>query len=55
MRWRVMGQGMDGGRGWAKNASTAFLRQTSPPSAESPKREGLLYIGTDDGLISGAG
>ncbi len=34
----------------AKNASTAFYGNIAS-IAESPKREGLLYIGTDDGLI----
>ncbi len=34
----------------AKNASTAFYGNIASIS-ESPKREGLLYIGTDDGLI----
>lgn len=34
----------------AKNASTAFYGNISA-IAESPKREGLLFIGTDDGLI----
>jgi len=48
MRWGD-GQGMDGGR-VAKNASTASTGNIAS-IAESPKREGLLYIGTDDGLI----
>jgi photosystem II stability/assembly factor-like uncharacterized protein len=34
----------------AKNQSTAFYSNISA-LAESPKREGLLYAGTDDGLI----
>lgn len=34
----------------AKNASTAFYGNIAS-IAESPKREGLLYIGTDDGLV----
>jgi photosystem II stability/assembly factor-like uncharacterized protein len=34
----------------AKNASTAFFGNASA-LAESPKREGLIYVGTDDGLI----
>jgi photosystem II stability/assembly factor-like uncharacterized protein len=34
----------------AKNASTAFFGNASA-LAESPKKDGLLYIGTDDGLI----
>ena len=34
----------------AKNASTAFYGNISTIS-ESPKREGLLFVGTDDGLI----
>ena len=34
----------------AKNQSTAFYSNISA-LAESPKREGLLYVGTDDGLI----
>jgi len=34
----------------AKNASTAFYGNIAS-IAESPKREGLVYIGTDDGLI----
>src|ERR1700687_5044804 len=34
----------------AKNASTAFFGNASA-LAESPKKEGLIYIGTDDGLI----
>ena len=34
----------------AKNASTVFYGNIAS-IAESPKREGLLYIGTDDGLI----
>ena len=43
------------GRVWgpdavAKNQSTAFYSNISA-LAESPKREGLLYAGTDDGLI----
>ncbi|HXG84634.1 MAG TPA: hypothetical protein VNI84_11460 [Pyrinomonadaceae bacterium] len=43
------------GRVWgadavAKNASTAFYGNASA-LAESPKKEGLIYIGTDDGLI----
>jgi photosystem II stability/assembly factor-like uncharacterized protein len=43
------------GRVWgvdtvAKNASTSFYGNIVS-LAESPKREGLLYIGTDDGLI----
>src|SRR5438552_2602130 len=43
------------GRVWgpdavAKNTSTALYGNTSE-IAESPKREGLLYVGTDDGLI----
>jgi photosystem II stability/assembly factor-like uncharacterized protein len=43
------------GRVWgpdavAKNTSTALYGNISA-IAESPKREGLLYVGTDDGLI----
>jgi photosystem II stability/assembly factor-like uncharacterized protein len=43
------------GRVWgpdavAKNTSTALYGNISAV-AESPKREGLLYVGTDDGLI----
>ena len=34
----------------AKNASTAFFGNASA-LAESPKKEGLIYVGTDDGLI----
>ncbi|HXG84588.1 MAG TPA: hypothetical protein VNI84_11225, partial [Pyrinomonadaceae bacterium] len=34
----------------AKNASTAFYGNGSA-LAESPKKEGLVYVGTDDGLI----
>ena len=34
----------------AKNASTAFFGNASA-LAESPKKDGLIYIGTDDGLI----
>ena len=34
----------------AKNASTAFYGNISAIS-ESPKRDGLLFVGTDDGLI----
>ena len=34
----------------AKNASTAFFGNAST-LAESPKKEGLIYVGTDDGLI----
>jgi photosystem II stability/assembly factor-like uncharacterized protein len=34
----------------AKNQSTAFFGNASA-LAESPKKEGLIYIGTDDGLI----
>ncbi len=34
----------------AKNTSTALYSNISAV-AESPKREGLLYVGTDDGLI----
>lgn len=34
----------------AKNASTSFYGNTVA-LAESPKKDGLLYIGTDDGLI----
>ncbi len=34
----------------AKNASTAFYGNGSALS-ESPKKEGLVYVGTDDGLI----
>lgn len=34
----------------AKNASTAFFGNASA-LAESPKREGLIYVGTDDGLV----
>src|SRR5262249_20112483 len=34
----------------AKNTSTALYGNISA-IAESPKREGLLYIGTDDGLV----
>jgi photosystem II stability/assembly factor-like uncharacterized protein len=34
----------------AKNASTAFFGNASA-IAESPKKEGLIYVGTDDGLV----
>ncbi len=34
----------------AKNASTAFYGNGSALS-ESPKKEGLVYVGTDDGLV----
>jgi photosystem II stability/assembly factor-like uncharacterized protein len=34
----------------AKNASTAFFGNASALT-ESPKKEGLIYVGTDDGLI----
>jgi photosystem II stability/assembly factor-like uncharacterized protein len=34
----------------AKNASTAFFGNASA-LAESPRQEGLIYVGTDDGLI----
>ena len=34
----------------AKNASTAFYGNASA-LAESPKKDGLIYVGTDDGLI----
>lgn len=34
----------------AKNASTAFFGNASA-LAESPKKEGLVYVGTDDGLV----
>ncbi len=34
----------------AKNASTAFFGNASA-LAESPKKEGVIYVGTDDGLI----
>src|SRR5437588_4622072 len=34
----------------AKNASTSFYGNIVALS-ESPKREGLIYVGTDDGLI----
>jgi photosystem II stability/assembly factor-like uncharacterized protein len=34
----------------AKHASTSFFGN-STALAESPKREGLIYVGTDDGLI----
>ena len=45
----VMGKvwGMDA---VAKNQSTAFFGNASA-LAESPKKEGLIYVGTDDGLI----
>lgn len=45
----VMGKvwGMDA---VAKNASTAFFGNASA-LAESPKKDGLIYIGTDDGLV----
>src|SRR6266436_5111399 len=45
----VMGKiwGMDA---VAKNASTAFFGNASA-LAESPKKDGLIYVGTDDGLI----
>src|SRR5205085_2691309 len=45
----VMGKvwGMDA---VAKNQSTAFFGNASALS-ESPKKEGLIYVGTDDGLI----
>ena len=36
----------------AKNASTAFFGNASA-LAESPKKDGLIYVGTDDGLDSG--
>ena len=44
------------GRVWspeavAKNQSTAFYGNAST-IAESPKKEGLIYVGTDDGLIN---
>ena len=35
----------------AKNASTAFYGNASTIS-ESPKKEGLIYVGTDDGLLN---
>ncbi|HEX8181355.1 MAG TPA: hypothetical protein VF525_17565, partial [Pyrinomonadaceae bacterium] len=35
----------------ARHASTAFYGNSSA-LAESPKKEGLIYVGTDDGLIS---
>jgi hypothetical protein len=35
----------------AKNQSTAFYGNASV-LAESPKKEGLIYVGTDDGLIN---
>ncbi|HEV2348690.1 MAG TPA: glycosyl hydrolase [Terriglobia bacterium] len=35
----------------AKNTSTAFYGNASV-LAESPKKEGLIYVGTDDGLIN---
>jgi len=43
------------GRVWsidavAKNASTAFFGNASA-LAESPQKDGLIYVGTDDGLI----
>jgi photosystem II stability/assembly factor-like uncharacterized protein len=46
---QVMGKiwGMDA---VAKNQSTAFFGNASV-LAESPKKEGLIYVGTDDGLI----
>jgi hypothetical protein len=34
----------------SKNASTAFFGNASA-LAESPKKDGLIYVGTDDGLI----
>lgn len=34
----------------AKNASTAFFGNASAIT-ESPKKEGLIYVGTDDGLV----
>jgi photosystem II stability/assembly factor-like uncharacterized protein len=34
----------------AKNASTAFFGNASA-LAESPKKDGLIYVGTDDGLV----
>src|SRR6202049_2553364 len=34
----------------AKNASTAFFGNGSA-LAESPKKDGMIYVGTDDGLI----
>jgi hypothetical protein len=34
----------------AKNASTAFFGNASA-LAESPKKDGLIYVGTDDGLL----
>ncbi len=34
----------------AKNQSTAFFGNASA-LAESPKKDGLIYVGTDDGLI----
>ncbi|MFL6209182.1 MAG: glycosyl hydrolase [Pyrinomonadaceae bacterium] len=44
------------GRVWsidavARHASTAFYGNSSA-LAESPKKDGLIYVGTDDGLIS---
>ena len=43
------------GRVWgidavAKNASTAFFGNASA-LAESQKKDGLIYVGTDDGLL----
>src|SRR4029078_12716250 len=43
------------GRGWgpdalAKNTSTALYGNISA-IAESPRKEGLIYVGTDDGLV----
>ena len=35
---------------WPRMHSTAFFGNASA-LAESPKKEGLIYVGTDDGLI----
>ena len=43
------GQGLGHRRG-RENASTAFFGNASA-LAESPKKEGLIYVGTDDGLV----
>ena len=46
---KVMGK-IWGAEAVAKNSSTAIYSNISAV-AESPRREGLLYVGTDDGLI----
>ena len=35
----------------AKNASTASILVTHPHSPSRRKKKGLIYVGTDDGLI----